>query len=96
MNPVPRATVYTVPDCADCQAVKRLLSAHGVAYTERDVRADEAARAEMFALAQVRVAPVTVLDAQVFYGAFSDQRPRLEALLHGEAATTEVSDKEHP
>ncbi len=77
-----RATVYTVPNCADCAAVKRLLETHGVEYTERDVRADETAKAEMFALTNVRIAPVTVLDGQVFYGEFDDQRPQLEALLH--------------
>jgi glutaredoxin len=79
------ATVYTVPGCADCQAVKRWLEAHGVPYAEHDVRADEAARAEMIALANVRVAPVTVWYGQVFYGEFSDQRPKLEALLHRSA-----------
>ena len=64
-------------------AVKRWLEAHEVAYTERDVRSDETARAEMIALANVRIAPVTVLDGRVFYGEFSDQRSQLEALLHG-------------
>ena len=79
------ATIYTVPNCADCAAVKRLLEAHGVAYTERDVRADEAARAEMIRVANVRIAPVTVLDGQVFYGEFDEQRPKLEAVLHENA-----------
>ncbi len=78
-----RATVYTVPNCSDCAAVKRFLTAHGVAYTERDVRSDDAARAEMIRIANVRIAPVTVIDEQVFYGEFSDQRSQLEALLHG-------------
>ena len=63
--------------------VKRPLEMRGVAYAERDMRSDEAARAEIIRVANVRIAPVTVLDGQVFYGEFSDQRPQLEALLHG-------------
>ena len=45
--------MYTVPNCSDCAAVKRWLEAHGVAYTERDVCSDDAARTEMIALANV-------------------------------------------
>ncbi|OLV17260.1 glutaredoxin family protein [Deinococcus marmoris] len=74
-------TVYTVPNCADCEAVKRLLTSQGATFTEKNVREDPAALAEMQAKANVRIAPVTVIDNQVFYGFFDDQRPGiLEAL----------------
>ena len=32
---MPEITLYTVPNCADCQAIKRLLTHHGAAYTEK-------------------------------------------------------------
>ncbi|CAM4073587.1 glutaredoxin domain-containing protein [Deinococcus marmoris] len=38
-------TVYTVPNCADCEAVGRLLTSQGAAFTEKNVREDAAALA---------------------------------------------------
>ena len=82
-----RATVYTVPNCADCAAVKRLLEAHNVPYTEKNVRGDAEALEEMMCVANVRIAPVTVIEGQVFFGPFDEQRAKLEAVLHrGEGA----------
>ncbi|GGO33029.1 glutaredoxin family protein [Deinococcus humi] len=80
---MPDITVYTVPNCADCEAVKRLLKGQGAAFTEKNVREDPAALAEMQATANVRIAPVTVIDGQVFYGFFDDQRPGILAALEG-------------
>ena len=77
----PPITVYTVPNCADCEAVKRLLRGRGAAFTEKNVREDPAALAEMREKANVRIAPVTVIGAQVFYGFFDDQRPGILAAL---------------
>ncbi|MBB6018427.1 glutaredoxin family protein [Deinococcus radiopugnans] len=77
----PDITVYTVPGCADCEAVKRLLKGKGAAFTEKNVREDPAALAEMQARAGVRIAPVTVIGEQVFSGYFDDQRPGLLAAL---------------
>ncbi|CAM3720454.1 glutaredoxin family protein [Deinococcus frigens] len=82
---MPEITVYTVPNCADCEAVKRLLTSKGAAFTEKDVREDPAALVEMQARANVRIAPVTVIGEQVFFGYFDDQRPGiLAALAQGE------------
>lgn len=78
---MPEITVYTVPNCADCEAVKRLLQSKGAKFTEKNVREDPAALSEMQARANVRVAPVTVIDGQVFYGFFDDQRPGILAAL---------------
>ncbi|CAM3448195.1 Glutaredoxin 3 [Deinococcus saxicola] len=78
---MPDITVYTVPNCADCEAVKRLLNSKGAAFTEKNVREDPAALAEMQAKANVRIAPVTVIDDEVFYGFFDDQRPGILAAL---------------
>ncbi|PTA66788.1 NrdH-redoxin [Deinococcus arcticus] len=74
-------TVYTVPGCASCEAIKRFLAARQVPYTEKNVREDSAALAEMQARANVRIAPVTLIGDQAFFGTFDDQRPLLETAL---------------
>ena len=74
-------TVYTVPNCSSCEAVKRFLDKRGVPFTEKNVREDPAALAEMQARANVRIAPVTMIGEQGFLGTFEDQRPLLEAAL---------------
>ncbi|GGO31413.1 glutaredoxin family protein [Deinococcus humi] len=74
-------TVYTVPQCADCEAVKRLLTSQGAAFTEKNVRGDPLALAEMQAKANVRIAPVTVIGDQVFHDLFDDQRPGILSAL---------------
>ena len=77
--------LYTSPGCPDCAALKRWFAHNGVAYTERDLSrpgvADEAKRRH-----GVRVAPITVIGGRVFFGAFADQRPKIEAAL-GDART---------
>ncbi|GBF04824.1 glutaredoxin [Deinococcus aerius] len=80
---MPEITLYTVPNCADCHAVKRLLTHHGAAFTEKNVRGDPEAVAEMQAKANVRIAPVTLIGEQAFYGPFDDQRPRILTALQG-------------
>ncbi|MFC3862476.1 glutaredoxin family protein [Deinococcus antarcticus] len=74
-------TIYTVPGCASCEAIKRFLGARQVPYTEKNVREDPSALAEMQARAKVRIAPVTVVGEAAFFGTFDDQRPFLEAAL---------------
>lgn len=80
---MPEITVYTVPDCADCLAVKALLKHHGAPYTERNIRGDPAALAELQRRANVRIAPVTLIGEQVFYGPFDQVQPQLTAALTG-------------
>jgi glutaredoxin len=78
---LPEITVYTVPNCADCAAVKALLQRHHVAFTERNIRNDPEALAELLQRANVRIAPVTLIGEQVFYGPFDEVRPRLMGAL---------------
>ena len=78
-------TLYSVPNCADCQAIKRLLIHHGATFTERTVRGDPDALAEMQARADVRIAPVTLIGEQAFFGPFDGQRPRILAALEAVA-----------
>ncbi len=72
--------LYTIPGCPDCAALKQWFAQNGVACTEHDLSrpgvADEAKRRH-----GVRVAPITVIGGQVFYGTFVDQRPKIEAAL---------------
>ncbi|WP_456831451.1 glutaredoxin family protein [Deinococcus sp. UYEF24] len=78
---MPEITVYTVPNCADCAAVKALLKRHGVAFSERNVRNDPEALAEMLQRTNVRITPVTLIGQQVFYGPLDEVRPRLTEAL---------------
>ncbi|GBE47212.1 glutaredoxin [bacterium BMS3Bbin12] len=77
---MPEILLYTSPGCPDCAALKRWFAQNGVACTEYDLSrpgvADEAKRRH-----GVRVAPITVIDGRVFYGTFTDQRPKIEAAL---------------
>ena len=78
---MPEITLYTVPNCADCEAIKRLFTHRGAPFTEKTVRGGPEALAEMQAKADVRIAPVTVIGEQVLYGPFDEQRPRILAAL---------------
>ncbi|MBI4011185.1 MAG: glutaredoxin family protein [Candidatus Rokubacteria bacterium] len=60
-----------------CGKLKEFLSAHGVAYVDRDVSSDESAVAELSALGYLTT-PVTKIDGELVIGF---DRARLEALL---------------
>lgn len=77
----PPVTVFTTPSCSACAAVKGYLERHEVPYRERDLSGDPTALADMQRIANVRIAPVTVIGERFFYGTFEDQRPGLEAAL---------------
>lgn len=74
-------TLYTTPGCPDCAAVKRYLEEKGLGYEERDVSKNPAWIGEMKRVAGVRVAPVTVVGQEAFYGTFDRQKPGLETAL---------------
>ncbi|GGR27162.1 glutaredoxin family protein [Deinococcus ruber] len=78
---MPEITVYTVPNCADCAAVKALLTRHGAAFTERNVRGDPDALAELLRRANVRIAPVVMIGEQAYYGPFDTVKHHLTAAL---------------
>ena len=75
-----RVMIYTTPTCPDCRALKAWLTAQGIAFEERDLT-DPAIMAEAKALTGVRVAPITLVGEDVFYGTFASQKPRLAAAL---------------
>lgn len=60
-------TVYTLPNCVQCVAVKRAMNKHGIAYRERDLR--DPAHLEYVKALGYLAAPVTVAnDGTSFQG----------------------------
>ena len=74
--------IYTTPGCPDCAALKRWLDERDVVYEERDLSQPGMAE-QARARCGVRIAPVTVVGGQCFWGTFAEQKPRLEAVLNG-------------
>jgi glutaredoxin len=77
--------IYTTPSCPDCRALKRWLAEKGVAYVERDL-SDPQVMNEAKERTGVRVAPITIIDDDIFYGTFAEQKPRLITALGLESA----------
>lgn len=76
----PRVLIYTTPTCPDCHALKRWLLQEGIAYEERDLTDPQIAE-EAKARTGVRVAPITLVGSDVFYGTFQSQKPGLAKAL---------------
>ncbi|MBP0441301.1 glutaredoxin family protein [Tianweitania sediminis] len=72
--------IFTTPTCPDCIAVKRWFTAQGIPFVERDLR-DPAVAEEARRRTGVRIAPITVIGGDIFFGTFRDQIPRIEAAL---------------
>lgn len=72
----PPILIYTTPTCPDCHALKRWLAQQGIAYEERDLTDPQIAE-EAKASTGVRVAPISVVGSEVFYGTFQSQKPGL-------------------
>ena len=61
-------TIYSTPNCTYCKMTKEYLTEHGVAFTEIDVAADAAKRAEMIEISEQMGVPVTTIDDSVVVG----------------------------
>ena len=72
--------VYTTPTCPDCRALKAWLTGQGIAFEERDL-SDPAIMQEAKNRTGVRVAPITLVGDELFYGTFPAQKPRIAAAL---------------
>ena len=79
-TPNRRVIVYTTPTCPDCRALKTWLAGQGVPFEERDL-SDPAVMEEAKARTGVRVAPITIVGDQLFYGTFPAQKPGIAAAL---------------
>lgn len=81
MSAAPRVEIYATPTCPDCLTLKLWLDSRNIPFVEHDL-SDPAVADEARRRAGVRVAPITVIDGKrIFYGTFSDQRSRIEAVL---------------
>ncbi len=76
----PQLLIYTTPTCPDCHALKRWLAQQEIAYEERDLT-DPLIAEEAKTRTGVRVAPISIVSDQVFYGTFSSQKPGLMKAL---------------
>ncbi len=76
----PDILIYTTPGCPDCAALKHWLADRGLTYEERDLSQPGMAE-EAKERCGVRIAPVTVIRDECFYGTFPEQRPKLEAAV---------------
>lgn len=68
--------IYTTPTCPDCHALKHWLLQQGLAYEERDLT-DPGIAEEAKERTGVRVAPITIVGSDIFYGTFQSQKPGL-------------------
>ncbi|EYB67252.1 glutaredoxin [Deinococcus phoenicis] len=77
---MPNVILYATPTCPDCHALRLWFNRRGIPFEERDLTIPAVAD-EAKARYGVRVAPITVVGEQFFYGTFDQQRPKIEALL---------------
>ena len=72
-------TIYSTPTCAYCKIAKKFLGEHKIAYTEKDVASDAAAREEMVKKSGQLGVPVIDIDGQIIVGF---DREKISELLH--------------
>lgn len=83
--PMPSVTVYTVPNCLDCGAVKNLLDEAGIPYREVDISRIPDSRKALALLSGLRSVPQVFVDGR-FVGQVAEVRHlvrtgRLQAML---------------
>ncbi len=71
-------TIYSTPTCVYCKMAKDFLKKNNITYIEKDVLADEAARAEMQQKSNQLGVPVIDINGEIFVGF---NRPELEKAL---------------
>ena len=76
---MPKVTIYTTPTCVYCKMTKDFFKENSVAYEEKDVSTDAAARDEMIAKPNQMGVPVIDIDGQIFIGF---DKEGLSGLLH--------------
>ena len=68
-----KVTIYTTPTCVYCQMTKAFFKENNIAYEERDVSIDTAARDEMVAKSNQIGVPVIDIDGELTVG-FDQER----------------------
>lgn len=66
-------TVYSKPDCMQCQFTKRFLMDHGVAFETKDIEENEEALQEVVALG-FKSLPVVAIEGQEAFSGFKPER----------------------
>lgn len=72
----PTVELYTTPTCPDCKQLKTWFDQLGIPYAEHDLARPGVAE-EAKARTGVRVAPITVVGPDVYYGTHDTQRTLL-------------------
>lgn len=75
---MPNITIYTTPTCVYCKMTKAFLSEKSIAYQEKDVAVDAAAREEMIKKSGSLSVPVIDVDGTILVGF---DKERLAALV---------------
>lgn len=71
--------IYSTPNCVYCKMAKEFFKVHGVAYTEYDVAADPAKRAELIEKSgQMGVPVIQIGDDSIVIGF---DKPKIKELL---------------
>ncbi|MBI1971313.1 MAG: glutaredoxin family protein [Candidatus Wildermuthbacteria bacterium] len=73
-----KVTIYTTPTCVYCKAAKAFFAENNVAYEEKDVAKDAAARDEMVKKSGMLAVPVIDVNGNVIVGF---DKPKLSQLL---------------
>jgi glutaredoxin-like protein NrdH len=60
-------TVYSIPNCVQCNSTRKVLDKHGIEYTVIDITKDENAREYVLSLGYM-TAPVVVVDQEHWSG----------------------------
>ena len=63
-----KVTIYTTPTCVYCKMTKAFFKENNIAYEERDVSIDTAARDEMVAKSNQMGVPVIDIDGELTVG----------------------------
>jgi glutaredoxin-like YruB-family protein len=63
-----KITLYTTPTCVYCRMAKSFFGVRGVAYEEKDVSRDMAAREEMIKKSGAKVVPVIEIEDELLVG----------------------------
>ena len=74
-------TIYSTPSCTYCKMTKDYLKEHNIAFTEYDVAADAAKRAEMIEKSEQMGVPVTIIDDTVIVGFDRDEIAKLLGIV---------------
>lgn len=72
-----KVSIYTTPTCVYCKMAKKYFAEHNIAYEEKDVANDLAAREEMVRKSEQLGVPVIDIDGKIIIGFDEDEIAKL-------------------